>query len=89
MIAFVCFVSIVLLSLIIQWLSKQWVTATLVPTSLFLGIVLFSPVFSGFKLVAFTLGLPMVFCAAVLGCYIYETIINPDKSQENEPDNIQ
>jgi len=84
MLVFIAFISIVLLSLVIQWLSKQWIKATLVPVALFSGLLLFTNLFQGNKILAFTFGLPMVFCAALLGSYLYETKINPQRNDTED-----
>ena len=76
---FIVFVCITLLSLAIQWLSKRWQIATAVPCIIFIALLGFGGLFPQHSLLALTLGFPMVFFAALLGCYIYETRINPER----------
>lgn len=86
MVVFIGFVVIVLLGLTLQWLSQQWALATFIPCSLFILLLTFTPIFEGGKVIALTLGLPMVFCAALLGSYLYETRINPSRLEDTQTD---
>ncbi|MGH1426474.1 MAG: hypothetical protein ACRBEE_00930 [Arenicella sp.] len=80
---FLIFASIVLLSLSIQWLTKRWFFATGLPCCIYLLLIGTGVLFPNRVLPALTLGLPMIFFAALLGSYIYETRINP--SRFNDP----
>ena len=88
---FIAFVCIVLLSLSLQWLSKRWQIATAIPCIIFITMLVLGDLFPKHTLLALTLGFPMVFFAALLGCYIYETRINPQRhkvfEQETAPEN--
>lgn len=91
MIIFVAFVFIVLLGLVIQWLSKRWQAATGIPCVIFATLVLTNNLLPGQGSLVFTLGLPMVFFAALLGSFVYETRLNPKRyeglSNDEEPHN--
>ena len=81
---FLIFASIVLLSLSIQWLTKRWFFATGIPCCIYLLLIGTGTLFPSRVIPALTLGLPMIFFAALLGCYIYETRINPSRLNEQK-----
>ena len=80
---FIIFVSIVLLSLVLQWLSKSWLIATGVPCSIFSLLIFSGALFPNHTFPAFALGMPMVFFASLLGSYVYETRLNPERSSNS------
>ena len=86
MIVFVVFVAIVLLGLVLQCLTKRWQAATGVPCILFITLLMTDNLFPEHGTLAFTLGIPMVFFAGLLGSYIYETRINPERHTTFEQD---
>jgi len=88
MFIFIAFVAIVLLGLVLQWRTKRWQTATGVPCVIFITLLLTDTLFPEHGTLAFTLGIPMVFFAGLLGSYIYETRFNPERHTELTQDNI-
>jgi hypothetical protein len=84
MIVFILFCVIVLLSLAIQWLSNNWLVATTVPCFIFVVLIFTGSVFPSSKTIAFFLGIPMIFFAGLLGSYLYETRLNPDRHKDNK-----
>ncbi len=86
---FILFVSIVLLSLVLQWLSKRWYIATGVPCAIFTLLILSGALFPKYVFPAFVLGLPMIFFASLLGCYLYETRLNPERHNNESNENNQ
>ena len=84
---FIIFVSIVIISLVLQWLSKRWLVATGVPCAIFVTLILSGALFPNHLFPAFALGLPMVFFASLLGSYLYETRFNPDRHDKNDDEN--
>ena len=84
MIIFVAFVAIVLLGLVLQWQTQRWQAATGVPCILFIALLLTDNLFPDHGTLAFTLGLPMVFFAGLLGSFLYETRLNPNRHESTE-----
>ncbi len=84
MIVFVVFVAIVLLGLVLQCLTKRWQAATGVPCILFITLLMTDNLFPEHGTLAFTLGIPMVFFAGLLGSFLYETRFNPNRHETTE-----
>lgn len=92
MIVFVAFIAIVLSSIVLQWQTKRWQLAAGIPCLVFIALIVTDILFPEHGLLAFTLGIPMIFFASLLGCYVYETRLNPNRhdelesqTQENQP----
>ena len=84
MIIFVAFVALVLLGFTLQWQTQRWQAATGAPCMLFITLLLTDNLFPDHGTLAFTLGLPMVFFAGLLGSFLYETRFNPNRHETAE-----
>ena len=84
MIVFLAFVILVLLGIVLQWLFKRWQISAGAPCLVF---CLYSLTLSPQKLIlALSFGAPMIFFAGLLGSFLYETRLNPNRHVEDIQD---